>query len=228
MKNEDLSFKLLAVIIVAGLIAACLPSAHAAPEKSRTRTGTFATSDGKSGTATGTVNRAKGETQRSATWTNQNGQTGSRTADRKFDTTSGTGTINTITTRADGRTATRDGNVTKNADGTISAAGTTTGFNGKSANYATTTSKTETGSSTVGTFTGPNGKTSTINSSTSRADGQISKDTTVVGPNGKSTERITATKLNGDGTATRTLEVTKADGTKESRTETFTVTRTQP
>lgn len=228
MKNNDLSFKLLAIIILAGLVAACLPSAHAAPEKSRTRTGTFATGDGKSGTATGTVTRAKGETQRSASWTNQNGQTGSRTADRKFDAASGTGTINATTTRADGLTATRDGNFTKNADGSISAAGTTTGFNGKSANYATTTSKTETGSTTSGTLTGPNGKTATINSSTSRADGQISKDTTVVGPNGKSTERVTATRLSGDGTATRTIEVTKADGTKETRTETFTHTRSKP
>lgn len=67
MKNEDLSFKLLTIIILAGLVAACLPSAHAAPEKSRTRTGTFVTSDGKSGTstATATVTRAKVETKRS-------------------------------------------------------------------------------------------------------------------------------------------------------------------
>jgi hypothetical protein len=228
MKNEDLSFKLLAVIIVAGLVAACLPSAHAAPEKSRTRTGTFATSDGKSGIATGTVTRTKGETQRSATKTNQNGQTGSRTADRKFDAASGTGTINATTTRSDGLTSTRDGNFTKNADGSVSAAGVATGFNGKSANYATATNKTETGSTTTGTLTGPNGKTATINTSTSRADGQISKDTTVVGPNGKSTERVTASRLNDDGTATRTIEVTKPDGTKENRTKTFTVTRTQP
>lgn len=65
MKNEDLSFKLLTIIILTGLVAACLPSAHAAPEKSRTRTGTFVTSDGKSGTGTATVTRAKVETKRS-------------------------------------------------------------------------------------------------------------------------------------------------------------------
>jgi hypothetical protein len=222
------AFKLLAVIILAGLIAACLPSAHAAPEKSRTRNGTFATSDGKSGTASGTVTRAKGETKRSGTWTNQNGQTGSRSAERKFDAASGTGTINTTATRADGLTATRDGNFTKNADGSLSADGTTTGFNGKSANYTTTTSKTENGTTTTGTLTGPNNKTATINSSTNRTDGLISKDTTVVGPKGNSIEPVTATQLNGNGTATRTIEVTKPDGSKETRTETFTHIRQKP
>jgi hypothetical protein len=224
MKNQDHSFAFLAAIILAGLIAACLPSAHAATEKQRTRT--FATEDGKAGT--GTVTRSKGETKRAANWTNQNGQTGSRTADRKFDAATGTGTVNTATTLADGRTATREGTFTKSADNTVTATGTATGFNGKSATYATTTSKTETGTATTGTLTGPNGKTAMLNSSTIRADGQITKDTKITGPNGQTTERITATKLNGDGTGLRTIEVTKPDGTKETRTETFTVTPAKP
>jgi len=70
--------------------------------------------------------------------------------------------------------------------------------------------------------------TATLNSSTVRADGQNIKDTAVTGPGGKSAERVAATNLNGDGTGTRTVEVTKPDGTKESRTETFTVSETNP
>ena len=176
MKNQDYSFNLLCIIIVAGLVAACLPSAHAADaEKKRTRTGTYQASKGQSGSATGTTTRAKGEVQRDATRTNQNGQTDTRTSDRKFDAATGTGTVNAATTQPDGRIASRAGNFTKNADGSVNATGTTTGFNGKRANYATTTNKTDSGSTTTGTLTGQNGKTTTLNSSSTRADGQKAK-----------------------------------------------------
>jgi len=229
MKNQDYSFNLLCIIIVAGLVAACLPSAHAADaEKKRTRTGTYQASKGQSGSATGTTTRAKGEVQRDATRTNQNGQTDTRTSDRKFDAATGTGTVNAATTQPDGRIASRAGNFTKNADGSVNATGTTTGFDGKRANYTTTTTKTDTASTTTGTLTGQNGKTTTLNSSTTRADGRKAKDTIVTGPGGKSAGRVTATKLNGDGTGTRTVEITQPDGTKETRIETFTVAKTNP
>jgi len=70
--------------------------------------------------------------------------------------------------------------------------------------------------------------TATLNSSTVRADSRKIKDTAVTGPGGKSAGRVAATKLNGDGAGTRNVEVTKPDVTKESRTETFTVTETAP
>jgi hypothetical protein len=232
MKN-DLSFKLVAAAILAGVILAFTQPAHAATaapaKKTRTkeRSGTYQGSNGSSGTFDATTVRAKGDVQRNSTLTNQDGKTATRSAERTWDKTTGTGTVSTSTTRLDGKTESREGTLTKNVDGSIAGEGTITGANGKIANYTTTTSKTENGATTTGTITGPNGKTTSYASTTSKTGaGEISRDTTVTGPNGKSSEKIVSTKLNGDGTGTRTIEVTKPDGTTETRSETFTVTTT--
>ena len=50
----------------------------------------------------------------------------------------------------------------------------------------------------------------------------------ITGENGKSIERVVATKKNSDGTVTRIIEVTKPDGTKETRTETIGATSDSP
>jgi hypothetical protein len=43
----------------------------------------------------------------------------------------------------------------------------------------------------------------------------------VAGPEGKSTERIVNSTMNNDGTITRRIQVTNADGTTSTRTETI-------
>ena len=66
---------------------------------------------------------------------------------------------------------------------------------------------------------------STVSSSVTRnAPGDVTRDTTVTNANGKTLEKEVATKINPDGTGTRVVEVTKPDGTTETRTETFAVT----
>ena len=47
---------------------------------------------------------------------------------------------------------------------------------------------------------------------------------TITGPNGQTADKVVASKINTDGTGTRVINVTKPDGTTETRTETFTIT----
>jgi hypothetical protein len=226
--KTDPSFKLVAAVILTGVFLALFDTAQAAEPKAkrtRTRTGTYQSSNGNSGTLNSTVTRGNGEALRTGTLTNQDGQTTTHTSDRKWDKTTGTGTVSSSTTLPDGDTMGRQGTLTKNADGSVSGQGTFTGYSGKTSTYAETTSKTATGTSTTGTITGPNGQASTVNSSFNRtAPGSTTRDTTVTGPNGKSTQKEIATKVNSDGTGTRVIETTKPDGTTETRTETFTIT----
>lgn len=230
MKNDH-SFTFVAAVILTGVVLAFANSAQAAsaPKKSRTkeRAGSYESSNGKTGTFDSTTTRAKGETIRNGSRTNQDGETATRSLDRTWDKSTGTGTVNASATLANGKTESREGTLAKNADGSIASQGTITGPNGKTSTYAATTEKTDAGSSTTGTITGPNGKTANYETAvTKNAPGDITRETTVTGPNGKTSERVVATKTNGDGTGTRTVEVTKPDGTTETRTETFTVTTT--
>lgn len=227
MKN-DYSFKFAAGAILAGVILAFINPAEAADgaraQRSKASSGTYENTTGKTGTFTRTSTRGGGQLHRDGTWTNQDGQTGTRTFDRALDKTTGTGTVSASTTGVNGNTRSRAGTLSKNADGSVSSQGTVTGSNGKTGTYAGTTVKTATGSTTFGTISGPAGKTASYESATSKiATGEVSRTTTTTGPNGKTSERVTGTKMNGDGTGTRTVEVTKPDGTTETRTETFTV-----
>lgn len=230
MKNDH-SFTFVAAVILTGVALALANPAHAAgaPKKTRTkeRTGTYEGSNGHSGSFDSTTTRTKGETVRNRSRTNQDGERTNRSSDRQWDKTTGTGTVRTSTTLANGKTESRDGTLNTNADGSIASQGTITGPSGKIATYTATTEKTGSGSSTAGTITGPNGKSSSYEASlTKNAPGDITRETTVTGPGGKTSKRVVATRINADGTGTRTVEVTKPDGTTETRTETFTVTTT--
>jgi len=124
-------------------------------------------------------------------------------------------------TLANGKSATVQATTTKNADGTLSTEASRTGFNGRTQTIDTTTIKTESGRTTIGTVTNENGTTATINTTAWHGDGRANKTTTLTGPNGKTAEREVSTTKNSDGTTTRVIEATKPDGTKETRTETF-------
>ena len=227
--KTDHSFKLVSALILTGVFLALFGSAHAAEPKAKrthTRSGSYQDSHGKSGTINSTVTRGDGETVRNGTLTNQDGQTVTHASDRKWDKATGTGTVSSSTTLPDGDTMSRQGTLTKNADGSVSGQGTITGYKGKTSTYSETTSKTANGLSTTGTITGPDGKVSTVNSSLSKTGpGATTRDTTVTGPNGKTAEKEIATKVNPDGTGTRVIETTKPDGTTSTRTETFTITK---
>lgn len=232
MKN-DYSFKFLGIALLAGVVLAFINPAEAADgaarqSRSRERSGTYTSSNGNTGTFSGASTRGAGQLQRSGTWTNQDGQTGSHAIDRSLDKTTGTGTVTSSTTGPKGNTRSRSGTLAKNADGSVSSQGTITGFKDKTSTYTATTSKTETGSATSGSITGPAGKTATYLSTTDRSAGEVSRTVSTTGPNGQTSEKVVATKMNGDGTGTRTVDFTKADGSKETRTETFSVSAAIP
>jgi hypothetical protein len=232
--KTDHSFKFVAAALLAGVILAFVNPADAAeraPKQTRTKTrsGTYETSSGNSGTFASNTSRGRGEFHRDNTRTNQDGQTSTRSLDRTFDQATGTGNVTAAATRPSGDTTSRQGTLVKNADGSMSTAGTITGPNGKISTYSGTALKTETGSSASGTITGPGGNVGSYSREfTQVAPGQTSRTSTVTGPNGKTTETIASTSLNGDGTGTRVIAVTKPDGTTETRTETFTLTSATP
>src|ERR1051325_807382 len=141
-------FFAVAAAMLGALVLAFVTPSHAAETgkhaRAKQRTGTYDNSNGGSGTFDSTTTRSKGELQRNGSWTNQDGQTGSRSLDRKWDKSTGTGTVSASATGVDGKTETREGTLTKNADGSVASQGTITGANGKVSTYAGTTVKTET------------------------------------------------------------------------------------
>ena len=222
---NNLSLKLLAISVIAGVVLAFTNTSSAAV-KTHSRSGSYQNSKGGSGTFNQTTVRSPGQVTREGTWTNQNNGVGQHEGLRTWDKTTGTGTVSASTTRPDGKTTSRTGTIAKTGDNTFHNEGILTGANGKQATYDTTTTKTDSGRSTTGTVTGPQGNQRTLNSEVSKlGNGETSRDTTLTGANGKTFEREVDTKINPDGTGTRTVEVTKADGSTETRTETFTVAK---
>jgi hypothetical protein len=201
-------------------------TASAAEKKAKTKqhTGTYSNSKDKTGTFDKTTTKQKGVRNSETNWTNQNGGTGNRTTQQTWDKETKTGTHAATTTLPNGKTATTQGTVKKNEDGSFSNDATRTGFNGQTQTINTTTTKTENGRTTTGTITNPDGKTATINTTASHANGQANKNTVVTGEGGKTREKTVSTTKNPDGTTTRVIEVTGPDGITETRTETFTTT----
>jgi hypothetical protein len=79
-----------------------------------------------SGTWQQNVNRTQGHVDRNTTWQNERGQ-GSRAAEKNWNKETGTGSYSSTTTRADGKTTSRQGTVTKTGEGSYSVEGTRTG-----------------------------------------------------------------------------------------------------
>lgn len=225
--TNSLSHKLVAACMLAAVILSYVSISSAAEPrpKTRTRTGTYQSSKGTSGTFSSSTTRTPGKEETNRTWTNQNGGTGTQQSEKTWDKSTGTGSYSGTTTRPDGKTTSREGTTTKMDDHTFQSQGTITRADGKTGTVQSTTTKTDTGRQTQGTVTRPGGKQSTIDTQVTHTAGETNRSTTVTGPNGKSSERVVDTHLNGDGTGVRTIEVTKPDGTTESRSETFTVTK---
>ena len=80
LMKQDRLFKYLAATILVGVVLAFVQPVHAAEGKERTkkRSGTYSTSEGKSGTAETTVTKSKGKKTREGSATNQDGETATR------------------------------------------------------------------------------------------------------------------------------------------------------
>lgn len=132
------------------------------------------------------------ESVRSGTVTAPDGQTAVTSIDRKWDEKSGTGTLNEAAATPDGRVSSREANLTRNSDGTITARGTFTDFDGRSFNYTETAASAAPGAAVRGRMVDEDGKVFTYETTTARAPDRQTRRTTVI---------------------------TRADGTKETRIE---------
>jgi predicted extracellular nuclease len=132
------------------------------------------------------------ESVRGGTVITSDGEVAVTSIDRKWDEKTGTGTLNEAATRPDGRVYSREANLTRNPDRSITERGTMTDFDGRPANYIETTTQTASGPVSVGKIVGVDGKVSTYETTTARSARNQTKRTTII---------------------------THADGTKEIRVE---------
>lgn len=140
-----------------------------------------------------------GESVRSGTVIAPDGQIAVTSIDRKWDQKSGTGTLNEAAVTPDGRIYSREANLTRNPDGTITTKGTFTDFDGRSYNYTETTKRTAAGPIEVGKMQDSDGKAFTYETTSART---------------------------ADNKTKRTMVITHPDGTKETRVEVLATTRT--
>ena len=84
-------------------------------------------------------------------------------SEKNWNKAAGTGSYSSTTTRADGKTTSRQGTVTKTGEGSYIVDGTRTGANGKVTDVDKTITRNPGGSSSVhSVYTGPEGKTKTV------------------------------------------------------------------
>ncbi len=167
------------------------------------------------------INRDGGSVQRSTTWTNAQGKTGTHTYQRTVDPATKTATVKASTTLPDGRTAGRDLTTVKTDTGSHTT-GTVTRFNGQTATVDATTTRTPNGWNRDTTLTGQNGQVAKVDTAFARTASGYTRDTTFTGPGGKTaTTDVTVTRQ--DGTVTRTVTRTGPNGGSETNTQTHAV-----
>jgi hypothetical protein len=180
MKNPSPSHLFSTVALAGSILAlACIATAQAAEA-------------GPADSSRRSRNAKANESVRSGTVIAPDGQVAVTSIDRKWDNKSGTGTLNEAAATPDGRIYTREANLTRNADDSITARGTLTDFDGRSFNYTETTRSTASGPVVQGKRVDVEGKVSTYETTTAKAANNQTKRTTVI---------------------------THADGTRETRVE---------
>lgn len=140
-----------------------------------------------------------GESVRSGTVTAPDGQVAVTSIDRKWDEKSGTGTLNEAAVTPDGRIYSREANLTRNPDGTVTTKGTFTDFDGRSFNYTETTKRTPAGPIQVGRMIDIDGTVFTYETTSARTADHKTK---------------------------RVMVMTHPDGSTETRTEILATART--
>ena len=229
------------------MTAVILIAAVPAEAKGRQKSGSYSTSGGKSGTFQRSVNReSRGNVSKNTSWTNQDGQSGSKTRSRTWDKDSGTGTYERSFSGADGKeryasgtiaktdtgftsTGTRTNasgetldvnrTVTRNEDGTVSVNKVVTNDEGENRTVNKTVTKTEDGRTVTGDYTGFSGNSGTFEKSVSRKDGVKTVSSSAVNAEGETASRLkTVTK--DDGAVTREVTTTNFEGDTNTQSQT--------
>ena len=197
MKNEPL-FKIIAIAGLASVFLAFASAAHAAG-KEITRTGTYTTSRGGSGTMSSVTTRSDGVVSRQGGWTNATGGKGSWQSQATWNKSTQTAAVSGSVTKPNGSTSSWQGTDVRTAPGTITGSGTITRSNGTQATYTMTDTKV--------------------------APGTWDKSEVVTNANGTTVDHKFTTAVSGT-SGTRTATTTLPNGQTESRTTTFTQTVT--
>jgi hypothetical protein len=203
------------IIITAIGLLFVLPTCNTAVAGTRSRSGSYQ-GQHTSGTFQHQVNRGAGQSERLTTWQNQNGE-GSRSSTRQWNPQTGSGSYAATTTRANGRTSSRQGTVTRTGRGAWAVQGTRTGVNGntvavdrsvttadngsrsadstytgphgQSATIDRTTVKTPDGRQTTGAYSTTTGKSGAFNADVSRSEGTVNKDQSITNQDGRTWRR---------------------------------------
>lgn len=207
-----------------------------------------------SGTWQQNGNRSPGHAERATVWQNERGH-GSRVSERTWNKESGTGSYSATTTRADGKTSSRQGTVTKTGPDAYTVEGTRTGANGKvveidknitrnpdgsrtvhsvttgpeggTRTSDSTVRKTEQGRSVTGTYATSGGKSGAFESHVTRTDNGVVKQQSVTNQDGQSLQRGIHRTREG-GTIGREVTVTNPQGGTRTYTESVTVNPPTP
>lgn len=201
--------------------------APAAEARSRTRTGQFETSRGRSGTYVENTRREPGSLHRDRTVTTSKGRTASQNVDRTWNRETGSGSFTRTQTGPHGKSRTVAGTAARTGEGTLNTEGTIQRKNGATGSFSTSTQQMANGRSTAGTYTTAQGNTGTINRTTVRDGNTATTSSVVTLPNGSARSASTTTTVQ-DGVATRTHTVTSPAGETRSRTVTATPDRAAP
>jgi len=202
-----------ALLVAVPAFAPAAQAAHPprAVKKTGNSTGSYTTPGGRSGTFTNSVNREPGSATRTTTWNPSTGGQGVQTANRTYDSATGTGSRSSSTTYPNGATTSSAGTFTKSGNVT-QYNGTYTNTQGQSGTVNDTRTKTANGYTNDRTITRPNGETVTEDRTvTHNPNGTTSVQNSVTGPNGKTvTDNLTRTPTANGFTTTGTY--TNAQG----------------
>jgi hypothetical protein len=165
----------------AGVFLAFASAAHAAG-KEITRTGTYTTSRGGSGTMSSVTTRSNGVVSTQGTWTNASGATGTSQSQATWNKSTQTAAVSGSVTKPNGSASSWQGTDVRTAPGTITGSGTqatysmtdtkvapgtwdksevVTNANGTTVDHNVTTTVSGTSGTRAATTTLPNGRTET-------------------------------------------------------------------
>jgi len=200
MKNEPL-FKFVAIAGLAGVVlsfAGGAPAGAAGPTgREVTRTGTYTTSRGGSGTASSVTTRFPGVVNRQGSWTNAAGGTGKWQSQAAWDKSTGTASMTGSATRPDGAKTTWQATATRTAPGVLTEKGTITTAGGRQETFTATRTRLAPGNwEKKEVITAADGKT-------------ILRTVDILVANGRVTRSVTIT-LPGGATVTRNASFTRA------------------
>ena len=213
-----------AIILTTPALARPYGGRDADPDATVDRSGNYQSLRGGYGTFNQSVTRAPGSADGSTTWTNRWGGNGTHTFANQWNRSTGTGTHDSTTTYADGKTSSSQGDWTKTGTGAANYTGTHTGVNGLTTDVSKSVTDANGVKTVDSTYTNPTtDKSSTVDKTITGSNGSKQVDTTATGPNGKTATSDQAYTKTSDG-FNQTGTVTGASGktSTDARTVTYT------